>query len=86
MSNIFHIEASGEKIQSIIRDKIGPAVDGELLSDAVIAMLAYSTLLMKPDITVDHLQKCVMETSGYLITMIEDSASGLMDTPTGQMN
>lgn len=67
---IYKIEASGKDIQALILAKLGPAVEGEPVSLAVLSMLSLSILLMKPDITVEQLQDCVLSTSSYMITCL----------------
>lgn len=60
------IEIKGSDIQGFIFDKLGPACQGEKLSHAVMGMLTYIVLLMKPDIEVGDLQDAVMGTSEHI--------------------
>jgi hypothetical protein len=42
------------------------------MAAAFISMLAYCTLLMRPDISADHLQECVKGASGWILTFLAD--------------
>ena len=65
---IYKIEASGEEVQKIITSKLVPAIDGQELGHAFIALLTLSVLLIKPNVEANQLKECVMGVSSYIIT------------------
>ena len=69
---IQHIELSTTHVEKIICDKLAVALDGEALGYAVMSMLTYTCLLLRPDIEFEQLQKTVMETSASLILGLSD--------------
>jgi len=72
---VVYIKVDGEEIQRIIYEKIGPALDGEKRGHAIMALIAFTVDLMKPDITPDELQNAIMSTSEYLVLLLSDSPS-----------
>lgn len=77
---IYKVEAAGDIIQKMILEDLSPAVEGKPVSHAVLAMLTFSVMLMKPDVTVEQLQDCVMGASSYIVTYLsENSGKGDMN-------
>ena len=70
---ITRASVSGDHLQGIIRQKLGPALVGETVATAVIAMLAYSILLLKNDITPEQLKQCVTGASTWILTFLVDA-------------
>ena len=73
------VSVSGKDIQRIVYDKLAPACEAEQLEHAVLSMLTFSIILMKPSIDVDTLQEVVMNTSQHIILQLMDEATE--DTP-----
>ena len=73
---IQRVSANGKDIQAIIFDRLAPAVEGESLSNSVLAMLTFSVLLMRPNVDVELLQDVVMSTSEHMIMALMDVVPG----------
>ena len=69
---IFKIEVSGAEIQNLILNTLAPAVEGKPVTHAILAMLTFSVMLMKPYIDVKELQECVMGASSYIVTHLAE--------------
>lgn len=67
---IREVEVDGKVIESVIYDKLLPALEDIQKNHAILAMLTMTVLLMKPEITLDELQSTVMGVSGYIVTAI----------------
>jgi len=72
--DIYKFEVSGEEVKDLIEEKLGPAVDGEAVPLAILTMLTFSIMLMKPDIDVEELKDIVMSTSGHIIQSLTQAA------------
>lgn len=66
-AKIHSIDIDGRDIQALIFKKLAPACKGERLSHAILALLTYSVILMKPDIEIADLQDTVMSTSEFMM-------------------
>jgi hypothetical protein len=64
----------GDYIQKLIETKLGPALEGEPVGPASIALIALTAMVLEPEIPLDRLQEVVM-------TMSQQFALALMDTP-----
>lgn len=67
METIEKFEADGQEIQRIIYTRLMPAVDGESLGHSVLSLIAFSIILMKPDIDMDRLQEIITSVSQTII-------------------
>lgn len=74
---IEQVEIDGDQIQQVIFDNLMPALDNVPIGLAITAMLGFSTLLMKPDISPDGLSEVLGETSKFLVMLLSsvDAAS-----------
>lgn len=69
------VSVAGKDIQRIIDNKLAPACEAEQLDNAVISMLTFSIILMKPSIDASTLQEVVMNTSQHIILQLMDPAT-----------
>jgi len=61
------VTVEGKDVQRVIFDRLSPAIEGEPLAHAILSMLTFSIMLMKPDIEIEQLQDIVMSTSEHII-------------------
>ena len=66
------VTVDGRDIQRLIFDRLAPAVEGEPLSHAVLSMLTFAVLLMRPGIELDKLQDIVMSVSEHMVLAMGD--------------
>ena len=76
--HITHFTVDGPDIQKMIWDHLLPAVTGLPKDQAIIGMLALSTLLMKPNASLDELQSAIQGATQVIVTALS--------TPTGKVN
>lgn len=69
-SVIREVEVSGSIIEDIVYEKLVPALNEVDAKQAVLAMLTFCTILMKPSVTVEELQQAVMSSSEALVTAL----------------
>ena len=74
------VSVSSKKVAELVFDKIFPAMQGEPTDAMVMSLVCAAILAMRPNIPNDKLQHVIMETSGYLITQLQD------DTPADEAN
>ena len=72
---IHEVELETQAVESIICNQLAEALDGTPLDYAVMAMLTYCALLMKPHVEWPELQEAVMSTSKHLILSLADIES-----------
>jgi hypothetical protein len=67
---IRQVEVSGEVIENIVYDRLVPALNEVDAKHAVLSMLTFSVILMKPSIQIEELQHVVMSVSEALVTAL----------------
>lgn len=70
---IQQVTVDGADIQGFIIDRLAPVCRDQQLSITVLSLLAYATILMKPDIKFDELQKLVQEVAQSIIVRFAGS-------------
>ena len=72
MSNptLAYAEVEGKDIQNMIWGRLMPAVEGAPIDHAVLGMLAFCVLLMKPDVELPTLQSAVQQATEVMILSI----------------
>ena len=68
------VAVPGEYIQKLIETKLGPALEGEPVGPASIALITLTAIVLKPEIPLSELQVVVK-------TMSQQFALALMDMP-----
>jgi hypothetical protein len=61
---------SGTMIRDIIEHRLMGAVEGTPINAAILSLLAFAVMIMKPDIGVEQLQRTVEGTSEYITLSI----------------
>lgn len=74
------VSVNGKDIQRIVYDKLAPACETEELDHAILSMLTFTVILIKPDIKEQQLKDAVMNVSEYLILQLMDESTE--DAPT----
>jgi hypothetical protein len=69
------VTVDGRDIQRLIYDRLAPAVEGEPLSHAVLSMLTFAVLLMRPSIELEKLQEVVMAVSEHMVLAMGDPSN-----------
>ena len=76
MSTIETYTTPGDVIENIIFEKLSPSLDGVMKRDAVLSMLTFSCLLMRPELDdPDLLQTTVEKMSEVMVTALAPSAT-----------
>ena len=70
---IHEVELETKIVEQIICDQLAEALDGTPIKYAVMSMLTYCALLMKPAIEGQELQMVVMNTSQHMILCLADT-------------
>ena len=70
---IHEVELETKVVEQIICNQLAEALDGTPIEYAVMSMLTYCALLMKPGIEWEELQAAVMSTSQFLILSLSDT-------------
>jgi hypothetical protein len=68
------VEVDGKEIQELIFSKIAPACDGHPMGHVILGMLTFTILLLKPQVEIEELRDCVLQTSEFM-TMTLDNPS-----------
>ena len=66
------VSVSGEKIHSLVFEKIFPAMQGEPTDAMVLSLICAASMAMRPRIPQEKLQQVIMDTSAYLIMQLQD--------------
>lgn len=66
-------------VGAIINEKLAPALDGEPITKAIVAMLTFILLLMKPEIQPEEAERIVRATTDFLMDQL--NVDGLSDMP-----
>lgn len=64
----------GDYIQQLIEHKLGPALEGEPVGPASIALITLTAIVLEPEIPMERLQEVVL-------AMSQQFALALMETP-----
>lgn len=75
MELIEQFEADGAEIQRVIYQRLMPSLDGEQLGYSVLALIALSVILMKPDIEGEQLQEIITNVSQTIILHLSEAPS-----------
>lgn len=62
-------------VARLVFEKIFPAMQGEPTDAMVLSLICAAALAMRPGISPEKLQACILDTSGYLITMLQDEVA-----------
>lgn len=60
---IEHVEVPGPILQAIVWEKLMPALEGLPVDHCILALIAFSILLMKPDVTMEELSAAIKNAS-----------------------
>lgn len=69
-------EVPGAEIQQLIWERLMPALDGLPIPHAVLAMLSFCVIILKPNATPDELGFTVEEASKMIITSLAPVKEG----------
>ena len=61
------LRSEGWDVGALINEKLAPALAGEPVPIAIIAMLTFSLLLMKPEISVEDAEQGVIGASNFMM-------------------
>lgn len=76
--SIQYAEVPGAQIQEVIWQRLMPALEGTPIDAAILSMLTFSTLLMKPDTDIEVVKAAVQAATETIVLHIAP--------PTGQAN
>ena len=65
--------ASGEEVETIIRERLIPAVADLTQSQILISLLSFQLCLMKPDLTAEELKSGVREVSQFMCLFLSST-------------
>jgi hypothetical protein len=65
-----YAEVPGADIQQIIWGRLMPALEGAPTDHAILGMLAFAVLLMKPDVDLDSLKNAVQSATETIVLTI----------------
>ena len=58
-------------VGAVINEKLAPALDGETIPKAIVSMLTFILLLIKPDIEPPEAEKAVRLISDYILDCVD---------------
>lgn len=67
---IREIEVDGATIEDLVYERLVPALENVDAKHAVLAMLTFCAVLMKPSIKIEELQQTVLSTSQALVASL----------------
>lgn len=71
-STLAYAEVEGPVVQQLIWGKLMPALQGEPMDAAIISMIAFCILLMKPDVKMEVLESAITQTTEVMTLAIAD--------------
>ena len=69
------VTVSSKKIAELVFEKIFPAMQGEPIDAVVFSLICAAGLTIRPNLQHDKLQHIIMETSGFMMTLLQDEVA-----------
>lgn len=69
------VTVSSKKVAELVFDKLLPAMHGQPEDAAILSMICAAAIIMRPNIPNERLQHVIDETSGFLVTMMQDEVA-----------
>lgn len=83
---ILEAAVSGEEVETIIAQRLIPAIADLERSKVMIAILSFFVVLMKPDLSADELTDCVKQTSQFVCLMLSQHEGADVAPEKNEMN
>ena len=69
------VSVSSQQIAELVFQKIFPAMQGQPIDAMVLSLICAAALAMRPSMEQEKLHQVILDTSGYLITQLQDEVA-----------